>query len=250
MLEGVLFWMKPFTVQRMLAGAVTVIGTVTFRPVHPPPAPRSRDVGLMQGWTDPGLVLGQSCGLPLVRELAGRVAVVGALDYRLPGCPPGWYRSAVVVRADDARGSGAFEVQLTRTGAMMGTPAYMAPEQFLGTPTDARSDQFSFCVALYEALYGSHPFVEERDGRLNNFARAPVIALIANRPFSPPRGTGVPNAYRTALERGFATNPTLRFGSLSELLTVLRRTSGGSRRRRNAPWWSGTRSSSSPTARS
>src|SRR3954454_17707170 len=54
--------------------------------------------------------------------------------------------------------SGMFEVQLTRTGAMMGTPAYMAPEQFLGTETDARTDQFSFCVALYEALYGERPF--------------------------------------------------------------------------------------------
>ena len=57
----------------------------------------------MAGWTDPGLVLGQTCGLPFVRELAGRVALVGAPDYGLPGCPPGWYRSAVVVRADDPR---------------------------------------------------------------------------------------------------------------------------------------------------
>jgi ABC-type phosphate/phosphonate transport system substrate-binding protein len=67
------------------------------------PEALSRDLPLVDGWTDPGLVLGQTCGLPLVRELAGRVAVVGALDYAVPGCPPGWYRSAVVVRAGDAR---------------------------------------------------------------------------------------------------------------------------------------------------
>jgi ABC-type phosphate/phosphonate transport system substrate-binding protein len=48
-------------------------------------------------------VLGQTCGLPLVRGLAGRVALIGAPDYCVTGCPPGWYRSAVVVRADDPR---------------------------------------------------------------------------------------------------------------------------------------------------
>ena len=47
---------------------------------------------------------------------------------------------------------------LTRTGALMGTPAYMAPEQFLGKPVDARTDQFAFCASLYEALYGERPF--------------------------------------------------------------------------------------------
>ncbi|MFO1141253.1 MAG: PhnD/SsuA/transferrin family substrate-binding protein [Amaricoccus sp.] len=62
-----------------------------------------RGIGLMAGWTHPGLVLGQACGLPFVRGLAGRVALVGAADYGLPGCAPGWYRSAVVVRKDDPR---------------------------------------------------------------------------------------------------------------------------------------------------
>jgi hypothetical protein len=67
------------------------------------PEALSREVGPMAGWTDPRLVLGQACGLPFVRELRGRVALVGAADYGIEGCRPGWYRSAVVVRADDPR---------------------------------------------------------------------------------------------------------------------------------------------------
>jgi len=69
------------------------------------PEALDRAIGLMAGWTHPRLVLGQTCGLPYVRHLAGRVALVGATDHALPGCPPGWYRSAVVVRADDTRES-------------------------------------------------------------------------------------------------------------------------------------------------
>jgi ABC-type phosphate/phosphonate transport system substrate-binding protein len=67
------------------------------------PEALSRDLPPMAGWTHPRLLLGQTCGLPLVGALAGRVAVVGAEDRGLPGCPPGWYRSAVVARADDPR---------------------------------------------------------------------------------------------------------------------------------------------------
>jgi ABC-type phosphate/phosphonate transport system substrate-binding protein len=69
----------------------------------PAPERLTRGRELMAGWTDPELVLGQTCGLPLVRELAGRVTLIGAADYGVPGCPPGWYRSVVVVRAGDTR---------------------------------------------------------------------------------------------------------------------------------------------------
>ena len=59
----------------------------------------------------------------------------------------------------------ALSVELTRQGAIMGTPAYMAPEQHLGGETDARSDQFSFCVALYEGLWRARPFEARRSPR-------------------------------------------------------------------------------------
>ena len=54
-------------------------------------------------WTAWDLVLSQTCGLPYVRHLRGRVALVGTPDYGLPDCPSGWYRSVVVARRDDPR---------------------------------------------------------------------------------------------------------------------------------------------------
>ena len=68
---------------------------------------------------------------------------------------------------------------------MMGTPAYMAPEQFFNAPTDARTDQFSFCIALYEALYGQRPFEGNNLSTLTgNVVRGSVR--------EPPAGSEVP----------------------------------------------------------
>jgi len=54
-------------------------------------------------WLSPGLVLGQTCGLPYIRGLRGRVALVGVPEYQVPDCKPGWYNSVIIVRSADTR---------------------------------------------------------------------------------------------------------------------------------------------------
>jgi serine/threonine protein kinase len=95
-----------------------------------------------------------------------------------------------------------------------GTPAYMAPEQFLGSRTDARTDQFSFCVALYEALYGHRPFAGKNlvELRLNVFAGNVASA---------PRRCPVPRAVRRVLLRGMNPHPERRFAGMRDLLQAL-----------------------------
>ncbi|MDQ3336195.1 MAG: serine/threonine protein kinase [Myxococcota bacterium] len=92
---------------------------------------------------------------------------------------------------------------LTRTGMMVGTPAYMAPEQHFGGDVDARADQYSFCVALREALIGSRPSkIEEA------------------------HWGEVPRGVRVAINRGAAIEVGERFASMDELLDALARGAG------------------------
>lgn len=60
----------------------------------------SRDAGPWEVWQSPDLLLAQTCGMPYRTRLHGRVTLVGTPDYQLPGCPPGYYNSVLVVRAD------------------------------------------------------------------------------------------------------------------------------------------------------
>jgi serine/threonine protein kinase len=76
--------------------------------------------------------------------------------------------------------------EITRDGAVVGTPAYMSPQQHVGDPPDPRSDQFSFCVTAYETLYGKRPF---RAGTRQELTGAMVNGAIV----PPPTNTDVPS---------------------------------------------------------
>ncbi|MCG8422800.1 MAG: serine/threonine protein kinase [Proteobacteria bacterium] len=108
----------------------------------------------------------------------------------------------------------AYSRSLTQTGVVLGTPNYMSPEQFSGKPLDVSSDQFSYCVALYQALYGRDPFggnsIPER-------MHAVLTGALVPPPVKPP----VPPAISAALERGLAVQPEKRWPTMDDLLAAL-----------------------------
>jgi len=106
----------------------------------------------------------------------------------------------------------ALRATLTATGTVLGTPRYMAPEQLRGADADARSDQFSLCVALYEALYDRHPLPGDS-----------IIDVVQHgaEPRPPPAESKVPVAIGRAIMRGLSTDPIKRFPALAALLVEL-----------------------------
>ncbi len=115
--------------------------------------------------------------------------------------------------------SRSLELSLTRTGGVMGTPAYMAPEQHLGLRATPRSDQFAFCISLWEALWGERPFpgrdlpslsLSVTEGRMRAL---PSEGMHAGRPVS--------SHIHRVLLRGLATAPEDRFEDIDALLAAL-----------------------------
>ncbi|MDP1920552.1 MAG: protein kinase [Myxococcales bacterium] len=123
-----------------------------------------------------------------------------------------WSQTAPSLTVEPARAQ-TVTSGLSRASATIGTPAYMAPEQLLGEPDDARADQFSFCVALYEALEHARPFE-------GNTVKDLLAAMEAGR--IRPMVRTAPAQVVAAIQRGLSRSPSARFPSMEALLEQLR----------------------------
>lgn len=96
----------------------------------------------------------------------------------------------------------------------MGSPGYMVPEQYAGIATSAATDQFAFCIALYEALYGARPFLGKTLPELSHATNLGKVPL-------PPKGSTVPPWIHAVIARGLSVDPANRHPSMAALLLAL-----------------------------
>ncbi|HEX3759179.1 MAG TPA: serine/threonine-protein kinase [Kofleriaceae bacterium] len=202
---------RPFVVMECIAGT-------TLR-AHLAAAPRSvREVLALLIAAGEGLAAAHDAGL-VHRDIKPENVLVGS-DGRARVGDFGLARELDSADApeDPADGPPSIEdlrTPVTLTGAVMGTPAYMAPEQFAGAPVDARADQFAFCVTAWEALWRQRPFAGASYAELS-------AAIRGGQRRPPPAAPKVPARIRAALERGLATDPAARFPTLHALLDAMR----------------------------
>jgi eukaryotic-like serine/threonine-protein kinase len=121
----------------------------------------------------------------------------------------------------DSSHDGNSEWTLTMTGGLVGTPRYMAPEQFRAGPADARSDQYSFCVALFTALYGRHPFFP--DGVKKPPLRELAQLVTAGELIEPVPDAEIPSGILEVLRRGLSSDPGQRYPSMDLLIADVTR---------------------------
>jgi len=172
-------------------------------------------------WRSPRLILGQTCGFPYVSTLRDKVTLVGTPDYGVPDCPPGWYRSVIVVRGTDPRPDleayrGATLVVNGRdsqsgTMAMMHSVArYARPLTFFGTVQESGSHANSIRtvadgvadIAAIDSvtwrLATAHQLEASRLRVLTTTEAAPGLPFIAARRFDA-------GSLASAVEKGMAS---------------------------------------------
>ncbi|MCG8554526.1 MAG: protein kinase [Proteobacteria bacterium] len=129
--------------------------------------------------------------------------------------------------------TGPLYQHLTQAGTVLGTLPYLAPELEQGGPASEASDQYAFCVSLYEGLYGRRPF----QGHRLELSQAKAIEDYAQLP--PERARQVPGWLRAIVARGLSADPGKRWPSMATLLEALaqdsRRASESSRRADTGP---------------
>ena len=108
---------------------------------------------------------------------------------------------------------------LTHDGHVVGTPAYMSPEQFSAQTLDARADQFAFCVTLFEALYGARPFRARSVPELSR--------VVTEGRLQRPEGVDVPARIEAVLLRGLSAQRSRRYRSMTALAKALRASKRG-----------------------
>ncbi len=130
---------------------------------------------------------------------------------------------SAIMRVGGTQGN-VLSSDLTMAGTVLGTPAFMSPEQHLGKATDPRSDQFSFCVALYGALYHQAAFAGQTLVELTDSVTSGALR-------QPPADTKVPASVFATLAVGLATDPNDRHPSMDTLLAALSPETPDGRRR-------------------
>lgn len=120
--------------------------------------------------------------------------------------------------------NGGLVINVSQTRGLIGTPAYMAPEQLEEEEVDERGDQFSFAVTLYEALYGERPYPGETVAEI-------ATSIDEGRVQDPPRDSDVPTWLRRAILRGLSIPASGRYPSMAAMLDAINTDPGRARGR-------------------
>ncbi|HEY4175947.1 MAG TPA: protein kinase [Kofleriaceae bacterium] len=148
----------------------------------------------------------------VLRDRAGQVSVTDfglAREASIEGDP---LAVTMPLAADASTSKSSSLAGLTVTGALLGTPAYMAPEQWTGGAVTPATDQFAYCVALWEAVSGTRPFT----GPTVDMLRAQILEGSAELDAS-----ALPKDLRAPLMRGLDANPKKRWPSMDALLAAI-----------------------------